>query len=192
MKKIIIIGITILTIISISGYKYLVNKEEKINIIKPKDNLKNTNILTMMLENESGVYEETNASEWPTDGYVFNEVLSKCENGGILSWDNDTKKVVIQSNKSDKCYVYFDKVNIINFTIDAVQYSAEKDMTWKDWLSSKYNVDNYKQHCTTDYITGHGIVAYSGKNLVSVSEIILENNNYIHATGVFLEPCGLL
>ena len=35
----------------------------------------NSNMLTMMLETEAGTgnYEETTASEWPQDGYVFNE-----------------------------------------------------------------------------------------------------------------------
>ena len=65
----------------------------------------------MMLETEAetGNYEETTASEWPQDGYVFNASLSRCENGGTLSWDDETKKVLMESNSSDKCYVYFDK-----------------------------------------------------------------------------------
>ena len=44
----------------------------------------------MMLETEagSGNYEMSTASSWPTEGYVFNSTLSKCENGGELSWDD--------------------------------------------------------------------------------------------------------
>ena len=77
----------------------------------PKNPIKNTNMLTMMLETEAGTgnYEEVTQSEWPQDGYVFNASLSRCENGGTLSWDEEAKKVIMKSNISDKCYVYFDK-----------------------------------------------------------------------------------
>ena len=50
----------------------------------------------------------TTRSEWPTEGYVFNANLSKCENGGELSWDDENKRVLMSGNVSDKCYVYFD------------------------------------------------------------------------------------
>ena len=66
--------------------------------------------IAMMLETSagSGNYEMTTRSEWPTEGYVFNANLSKCENGSELSWDNENKNVLMSGNKSDKCYVYFD------------------------------------------------------------------------------------
>ncbi len=66
--------------------------------------------IAMMLETSagSGNYEMTTRSEWPTEGYVFNTNLSKCENGSELSWDNENKNVLMSGNKSDKCYVYFD------------------------------------------------------------------------------------
>ena len=72
--------------------------------------IKHENSLSMMLETEanSGNYEMTTRSEWPTEGYVFNTELSKCENGGELSWDNEKKVVLMSGNVSDKCYVYFD------------------------------------------------------------------------------------
>jgi len=41
----------------------------------------NNNMLSMMLETDSGSgqYEMTSLSSWPTNGYVFNEQMSKCE-----------------------------------------------------------------------------------------------------------------
>ena len=77
--------------------------------------IKHENSLSMMLETEanSGNYEMTTRSEWPTEGYVFNTELSKCENGGELSWDNEKKVVLMSGNVSDKCYVYFDRVPIL-------------------------------------------------------------------------------
>ena len=71
---------------------------------------KNYDMLSMMLETEanSGNYEMTTRDSWPTDGYVFNTELSKCEHGGELSWDDANKTVLMSGNVSDKCYVYFD------------------------------------------------------------------------------------
>jgi len=88
------------------------NKLEEINEPKIK---KNINTLSMMLETEagSGNYEMTTASSWPTDGYIFNTTLSKCENGGELSWDDENKRVLMSGNVSDKCYVYFDVIQVL-------------------------------------------------------------------------------
>ena len=71
---------------------------------------KNNNTLSMMLENDDGVYEYTTSDSWPQKGYSFNAELSKCENGGELSWDDVSKKIYMSGNVSDKCYVYFDKM----------------------------------------------------------------------------------
>ncbi len=106
MKKIIlsIISIFIIITILIVDNSKVINKADN-NKIKV-----NNNLLSMMLETEanSGKYEMTTSSSWPTDGYVFNSSLSKCENGGKLSWDNENKKVIFDGNNIDKCYVYFD------------------------------------------------------------------------------------
>ena len=71
--------------------------------------------LSMMLETESGSgdYEMVTQSNWPTDGYTFNETLSKCENGGVLDWDDEKKLVTMTGGLSDKCYAYFDKVQLL-------------------------------------------------------------------------------
>lgn len=84
------------------------NKLEEVNEPKIK---KNINTLSMMLETGagSGNYEMTTRSDWPTDGYIFNAELSKCENGSELAWDDTNKRVLMSGNTSDKCYIYFDK-----------------------------------------------------------------------------------
>ena len=73
-------------------------------------NIKPQNMLSIMLESSdgSGNYVMTTQNSWPTDGYVFNSELSKCENGGTLSWDKTNKRVEFSGNNIDKCYVYFD------------------------------------------------------------------------------------
>ena len=94
------VGVTLYT-----NNKYKVYDEEE-----PKQIMKHVDTISMMIETEakSGNYELTTASSWPTEGYVFNNKLSKCENGGELSWDDTNKKVLMSGNVSDKCYVYFD------------------------------------------------------------------------------------
>ena len=105
----VILLITIIFIFVTSSKENNFYKESTDNIEK---RIMQENTLSMMLETEegSGNYEMTTASSWPTDGYVFNETLSKCENGGELSWDDEKKVVLMSGNVSDKCYVYFDKV----------------------------------------------------------------------------------
>ncbi len=104
MKKKVILALILVVI-----FIFVNNKEKELNVLETKE--LNNNTLSMMLETSAGTgeYQEATASSWPTEGYVFNENLSKCENGGILSWDNTKKIVVMSGNISDKCYVYFDK-----------------------------------------------------------------------------------
>ena len=95
------VGVTLLY----TNNKYKVYEEEE-----PKQIKKHVDTISMMLETEanSGNYEMTTRSEWPTEGYVFNSELSKCEHGSELSWDDTNKRVVMSGNVPDKCYVYFD------------------------------------------------------------------------------------
>lgn len=83
-------------------------------VLKDSNSLKNYNIntISMMYETEanSGIYEANKNTLWPSDGYIFNATLSKCENGSELSWDESAKKVIMSGSVSDKCYVYFDVI----------------------------------------------------------------------------------
>jgi len=141
---IIIIIVTLINIlISLNGILFKEKTdviEENINTIKKDDRM-----LSMMLETEagSGNYEMTTRSEWPTEGYKFNSELSKCENGGELSWDDTNKKVLMSGNTSDRCYVYFDKLN--EFYYSGVKYSAPYGYKISDWLNSEYNTFGYWQ-----------------------------------------------
>ena len=111
-KKNIVFAI-LLVIFALGGV--FIGRQNKVVDVYENDetNIKNSkNMLSMMLETnvESGIYEMTTRESWPTDGYVFNSMLSKCENGSELSWDDENNIVVMSGNVSDKCYVYFDKV----------------------------------------------------------------------------------
>ncbi len=146
-KKVIIIGFTILILVMC----FSIRKNVFLNIKDDVDKEVYTdkryeNVLSMMLETEagSGNYEMTTASSWPTDGYVFNSDLSKCENGSELSWDDTNKRVVMTGNVSDKCYVYFDIISTIMFKIKSKTYYAKPGMTWEQWINSEFNVDGYE------------------------------------------------
>ena len=89
---------------------------------------KQNDMISMMLETEanSGKYEVTTLSDFPTDGYIFNSNLSGCENGGRLTWDDTNKTVVMKGNISDKCYIYFDKYDFAKITDASALANANK------------------------------------------------------------------
>ena len=111
-NKINIVFVILLVIFTLGGV--LIGRQSKVTDVyeNGETNIKkNKNMLSMMLETEaeSGNYEMTTRESWPTSGYKFNSELSKCENGSELSWDDESKTVLMSGNVSDKCYVYFDK-----------------------------------------------------------------------------------
>ena len=110
MRKIIVIGIVVLVVLlGVGVYVYNNNSHDKMYQDKEIE-VTSDNVISMMLETSagSGEYQKTTASTWPTDGYIFNQSLSKCEQGSSLSWDNTNKNIVMKGNISDKCYIYFD------------------------------------------------------------------------------------
>ncbi len=105
MIKKIILSIVILLISIISFFLIYHQKNNEILVTK-KDN---SNFISMMVENENGEYIEKTDNNFPIEGYLFNAEKSSCENGGILSWNEEKKKVQASLLTSDKCYAYFDK-----------------------------------------------------------------------------------
>ena len=123
MKKILII-LTVLVLGLIAIFYNDYNNDKVVLTNNSNSQIINSNSLTMMYETDyqSGEYQVSSDTVWPQDGYTFNERLSKCENGGVLSWDDENKKVLLQTNTSDKCYVYFDKdpVTLASYIINNV------------------------------------------------------------------------
>ena len=158
VKKKYIIIIVIVTLINILISLNGILFKEKSNIVEENINTinKDDRMISMMLETEagSGNYEMTTRSEWPTEGYKFNSELSKCENGGELSWDDTNKKVLMSGNTSDRCYVYFDFQKNITFILEDTQYQAEEGMTFETWINSKYNTYGYQFSNVTTSNTG--------------------------------------
>lgn len=175
----------ILFILIIISVLVCFNKRER-NSENVLQNKKYNETISMMLETASGSgeYEKTTASGWPTEGYVFNEELSRCEYGSTLSWDDENNKVLMSGNTSDKCYVYFDKVNIITFTINGTEYNAIEGMTWEEWINSDYNVEDAYGISGAGYVVfkvaSGGFYYFDSFN--KKDELIIENGKYTHKT----------
>ena len=112
-KKLVIGSIGILVVLIWLYFGISSGTERVVISNEESEQLMNTNALTMMYEIEasSGEYQVTSDTTWPQEGYVFNDRLSKCENGSELSWDDENKRVLVEANTSEKCYVYFDKLS---------------------------------------------------------------------------------
>ena len=141
-KLLVSLGLVVLLVVSfLLGTNF--NKEETYTEDKPKQ-IKQEKTLSMMIEQTAGEgdYKMETRSSWPTGGYMFNATLSKCENGGELGWDETKGVITMTGNMSDKCYIYFDKLN--TFSIDNVTFYATPNMTWAEWVNSNYNTEKYE------------------------------------------------
>ena len=164
--------------------KVILENEKSNSIIK-------SNAITMMYETDvgSGEYQVSNDSTWPESGYAFNETLSKCENGGKIIWNDDTKKITMQTTTSDKCYVYFD-IKIISFKLRETIYYAEEGMTWEEWVNSKYNINGFSTGGSSDsliYLLEVGYVTFYGSE-VSKNDTIKPKGIYFIYNTVPLPP----
>ncbi len=151
----------------------------------------NNNMLSMMLETDSGSgqYEMTSLSSWPTEGYVFNSELSKCENGSKLSWDETNKQVVFSGNITDKCNVYFDVIPPVYLNDYIIsQYTGtqgENGLYYHDSTLTNGENDNSYRYAGSRYdINGYICLGSSEetcpkKNLYKIIGIFGEDNHGI-------------
>ena len=119
MKKKLLIGVSSMVVIAIFTLSITLFKSDDNVILSDnvnKENLINNSFLTLMLEQSDGTYQESTTNTWPSGNYVFNESLSRCENGGELRWNREEGIINLLSNKSDACYVYFDLYNVVQIS----------------------------------------------------------------------------
>ena len=186
MKKILIIlTVLVLGLIAIFYNNYDNNKVVLTNNSNQK--IINSNTLTMMYETEyqSGEYQVSSDTSWPESGYTFNETLSKCENGSVLTWDDENKKVLLQANSSDKCYVYFDKepVTLASYIINNVY-------TGTDGENGLYYHDGVGIYTNANLEARDYSYRYSGANpnnyvCFGNDELICPEDNLYRIIGVF-------
>ena len=144
-QKVMFITIVLLALSNtIILYNYCNLKKE---VLSYKENYKKSkkNMISMMLETDtnSKTYIQSTDSAWPSDGYMFNEEMSKCEQGSKLSWDDTNKKVVMEGNSSDKCYVFFDKYSPITINNYSITSSGNKITITIDATSGTGTISKY-------------------------------------------------
>ena len=98
------------------GYRSL---QERNNFELPNVSMapkKNKSSLAIMLNEGDGLYVESTNSEWPGSDYIYNAEKSGCLDanglaipGNPISYDTNTRKAQVSSNKTSYCYLYFDK-----------------------------------------------------------------------------------
>ena len=179
------IGVIILVLVVILQYQPNNNF-----VLKSENNMVvSENMLTMMYETEadSGEYQVSSDITWPQDGYVFNESLSSCENGSTLSWDDGNKRVLMQANTSDKCYVYFDKEPDILYLAD---YVISNVYTGVDGENGLYYHDGVGSYTNASEEAGDNSYRYAGTNpnnyvCFGSDEETCPNDNLYRIIGVF-------
>ena len=109
-KKMIVLSLFSLVLLLFVIILYSNKYKKQVYTEEGNNQIRTGTSISMMLETKynSGNYEPSSSSEWPKEGYIFNAERSKCENGGTLTWNDETKSVVLTTKVSDKCYVYFD------------------------------------------------------------------------------------
>ena len=165
-KKQILIGVSSLFIIILGIGLYLwFNKDNDTQVYENnreqvKEQISGFNGISMMYETgpDTGEYSESKSSLWPESGYIFNDNLSGCENGGELSWNDELGAVTLHSNKSDSCYVYFDMyiIPVINSVITS---NIETDS-----ITLTVNVTNGNNPVTTYYYSNNNGSSYVSSN----------------------------
>ncbi len=113
------------------------------------------NTISLMYETglDTEEYEKSTSNTWPGDDYIFNSALSGCENGGKLSWNQQTNKITLLNNTSDRCYIYFDVYN-------------------------KAVINNVTNSVTTDSITVN-VSATAGENPIVYYFYSINNGEYV-------------
>ncbi len=154
----------------INTNKSNVYEEQNVSSIK-----KDKELLSMNLEQTAGAgdYKTVTQSGWPSSGYTFNSELSKCENGGELSWDSVDKAVVMSGNKSDKCYIYFDK-DFVKLSLD--NYTFKWDAVEG---ASTYQIYSDGELLTTTSDTSaeiYGLYNNAGNYIISIKAVDKKNN----------------
>lgn len=188
MKKILLFICLIVFILCFSffgGQYFNFNKDFVVNESDIGSSNGNVNFISMMLEQNYGAgdYEKTILNEFPNDGYIFNDLLSKCENGSELSWNDEKKKVVLKGNISDKCYAYFDKYNlpviknvvVSNITSTSLTINVTSEKGTNDIASYYYSISSNSND--TNFVN-------DVSNSYSFSNLISNTTNYIKVYAV--------
>ena len=186
-KSLILIFILLIFVLLSTYLGIILTKRNNTNVIY-KENAKtdsSSSMFAIMIETEagSGKYQQSTSNGWPGEGYIFNEQMSSCENGGELSWNEELGAINLKTNTAEKCYVYFDKeVYLADYIINNVYV--------EDGVNGIYYHDGQGTYTNADLEAGDNSYRYAGadpNNYVcfgSDEEICPEDNLY-RIIGVF-------
>ena len=202
-KKVLIGVSSIFVIALIITLSLTLSKSDDNVVLSDNENNKNfinNSLLTLMLEQSDGTYQESTSNTWPSGNYAFNESLSRCENGGKLEWDREQGIVKLLSNKSDGCYVYFDLYNVVTInnvtstkTTNSITITATVDAGENPVATYYFSIDggrSYQESNTNtytfsnlDYGTTYTIQVYAKDTLGYESNeetIEVTTDNYVN------------
>ena len=117
-KIVIVITLLVSIIMTYSVSKIFITKKENKPFpeVKLKEKMKVNNLFAIMIPNENGDgYKEYKSEDnnWPNDDYQFKEAKCIDNNGNLIdnevSFDNSTKTVILETDKTVSCTIYFDK-----------------------------------------------------------------------------------
>ena len=121
--NVLVVCICLLLALIIAIFYFYPEKKVRIDLLNRETNTNpnnnnnkefySTNTITMLRETgiDTNNYEEITDSTWLDETYEYNSEKSNCTNGSNVSWDNETKQVMVEANRPDSCYVYFDKIS---------------------------------------------------------------------------------
>ena len=170
MKQKIICCFSLIVVVLLTTFLCLPPKDA--DILKNTKELKKQNVLAIMIETgeATDTYQESTSGSWPTEGYRFNRKLSRCTNGGELSWDKEKKIVSLSGNSDDKCYVYFDV---------GVESIADYCDTGTDLATCVKNFGDQGSAISNIYIHNSSLANGAGDNSYRYAGASDSVNNYI-------------
>ena len=179
MKQKIICCFSLIVVVLLTTFLCLPPKDA--DILKNTKELKKQNVLAIMIETgeATDTYQESTSGSWPTDGYRFNRKLSRCTNGGELSWDKDKKIVSFSGNSDDKCYVYFDV---------GVESIADYCDTGTDLATCVKNFGDQGSAISNIYIHNSSLANGAGDNSYRYAGASDKVNNFV-CFGSTTKPC---
>ena len=198
MKKKVLIGVSgvFVIILGLCIYFYVSkNSDNEIYQAKVEEKVENQvgGFLTLMLEQEDGTYKKSTSNSWPEDGYIFNENLSSCENGGELTWNEELNTINLKTNNSERCFVYFDKEPEIIYLADYIINNVYVE----DGVNGLYYHDGVGTYTNADQEAGDNSYRYSGANpnnyvCFGSDEPICPEESLYRIIGIFREQVKLI
>ena len=98
----------------------------------------------------------------------------------IYDEEIDTENKIITIGSRNIYYGLKEPAVLITFTIAGKEYTAEEEMTWGEWCSSKYNIDGYHVSSYSSIESGAYEIYYneSIRNLVKNRDKIIKGHDY--------------